>query len=267
MIGDMLFNMNKLKDMLKSKPDLPKFVEDLIFIVVAVSAVSIASQLALGTWQPMVVVESGSMLPNMNIGDIIIVQGASRTQIVPLEDAEGRGYKTFNVSGDVILYRPYGKQCLNPLDQLMTILGKSVKNEKATPIIHRAIRWVEMGEPMWEGGPVAPFSGYITKGDNNEVIDQQAGNILGFADMQYLRERKDHIIPVGGDSIFLDRETGLLLYQMNNETLVGDGISYLTPVSKDWVIGVARMRIPVIGYVRLLPSMIINWIRLITGTS
>jgi len=34
------------------------------------------------------------------------------------------------------------------------------------------------------------------------------------------------------------------------------GISYLTPVKKDWVIGVARVRIPLVGYVRLIPNLI-----------
>nr|QNO50199.1 hypothetical protein AGFBIAGF_00029 [Methanosarcinales archaeon ANME-2c ERB4] len=41
-----------------------------------------------------------------------------------------------------------------------------------TPIIHRAMYYMEAGDPMWEGGPIAPHSGYITKGDNNMVIDQ-----------------------------------------------------------------------------------------------
>jgi len=41
------------------------------------------------------------------------------------------------------------------------------------PIIHRAMCYVEAGEPMWEGGPIAPHAGYITKGDNNAVIDQR----------------------------------------------------------------------------------------------
>ncbi|KAF5416182.1 MAG: hypothetical protein C5S48_03775 [Candidatus Methanogaster sp.] len=41
-----------------------------------------------------------------------------------------------------------------------------------TPIIHRAMYYVGAGEPTWEGGPIAPHARYITKGDNNYVIDQ-----------------------------------------------------------------------------------------------
>jgi signal peptidase len=78
-----------------------------------------------------------------------------------------------------------------------------------TPVIHRAIYFVEEGEQMWEGGPEAPHEGYITKGDNmktNSFYDQQGQ------------------------------------------------ISYLSPVKEEWIIGVARYKIPYIGHIRLLLS-------------
>ena len=138
---------------------LPGFVKDIIFVVVVVGVISIISQLVLGLWTPMVAVESGSMVPNLNIGDIIVVQGATRTQVIPWEDAEKSGYEAFNKPGDVILYRPYGKESLNLLDQLKMLLGISPGNDKATPIIHRALRLVQKGDHMWDGGPAAPFPG------------------------------------------------------------------------------------------------------------
>jgi signal peptidase len=204
----------------------------------------------------MVAVESGSMVPNLNIGDIIVVQGASRTEIIPWDTAEKTGYKAFNLPGDVILYRPYGKEALNLLDQIGMLLGRPPSADKATPIIHRALSYVEEGEPMWEGGPGAPFGGYITKGDHNEVIDQQAGRVFGIANESYIKEHRDEIIEVGQDSIYLDRNTGIVIYKLNNDTYVGEGISYLTPVKDEWVIGVARARIPLVGYIRLLPNII-----------
>jgi len=243
---------------------LPGFVNDIIFVVVVVGAISIISQLALGLWTPMVAVESGSMVPNLNVGDIIVVQGASRTNVLSWEDAEKAGYKAFNLPGDVVLYRPYGKESFNLLDQALMLLGFSRSADKATPIIHRALRFVETGEPMWDGGPKAPFGGYITKGDHNGPIDQEAGRILGPANISYLQSHQDQIKEVG-DGIFLDRGTGLILYQTNNGSLVGEGISYLTPVKKEWVIGVARVKIPLVGYIRLLPNYIADQIRRITG--
>ncbi len=156
---------------------LPGLVKDIIFGVVGERGISLLSQLLLGLWTPMVAVESGSMVPNLNIGDIVVVQGASRTNIITWEEGETTGYKAFNMPGDVILYRPYGKASMNLLDQLKMLLGFAPGNEKATPIIHRALRYVNAGEPMWQDGPAAPFSGYITKGDHNEVIDQMAGGL------------------------------------------------------------------------------------------
>jgi len=247
---------------LKTDLHLPGFISDIIFVVVVVGVVSLASQLLLGLWTPMVAVESGSMVPNMNIGDIVLVQGSSRTQVIPWDAAEKTSYIAFNKPGDVVLYRPYGKERLGLLDQAKALLGMPIPPYKATPIIHRALRYVNKGDPMWEGGPRAPFAGYITKGDHNDVIDQSAGTILGLANTTYLaqEQKKGEIIEVGGGSIFMDRATGLIIYKADNSSYVGEGISYLTPVDKDWVIGVARVKIPLVGYVRLIPNYIADGI-------
>ena len=162
---------------------------DAISIIAIVAAFAIFSQIVFGLWTPMVAVESGSMEPHMNIGDIIFIQSIDRTEVITYNSAPD-GYSSFDMQGNVILYRPYGQ-------------------EGVTPIIHRAMYFVEEGEPMWNNGPVAPHAGYITKGDNeltNKYYDQQ----------------------------------GM--------------VSYLTPVKEEWIIGVARYRIPYLGHVRLLFS-------------
>lgn len=239
---------------------LPGLVKDIIFVVVVVGGISLLSQLVLGLWTPMVAVESGSMVPNLNIGDIVVVQGASRTDVISWDEAEKTGYTAFNNPGDVILYRPYGKASLNLLDQLKMLIGSAPDKDKATPIIHRALRYVNEGEAMWDGGPLAPFSGYITKGDHNDVIDQMAGQIFGTAKTSYIKANRGDIMDVGS-GIFLDKQTGLLIYETKNGTFVGEGISFLTPVKEEWVIGVARAKIPLIGYVRLLPNIIFDEIK------
>jgi hypothetical protein len=66
-------------------------------------------------------------------------------------------------------------------------------------------------EPMWEGGPIAPHAGYITKGDNIKTNRQ---------------------------------------YDQYNLCTV--------PIREEWVIGVARYRIPYAGYVRLAFSKVIE---------
>jgi signal peptidase len=68
-----------------------------------------------------------------------------------------------------------------------------------------------------------------------------------------------------GNSIFLDKKTGMIIYRTGNGTFVGEGISYLTPVKEEWVIGVARAKIPLVGYIRLLPNIILDEIRKIVS--
>ena len=67
---------------------IPQLAKDIIFVVVVVGAISLLSQITLGLWTPMVAVESGSMVPNLNVGDIILVQGASRTEVIPWDEGE-----------------------------------------------------------------------------------------------------------------------------------------------------------------------------------
>ena len=132
-------------------------LRDLLFVISVVAIFSSVSYITLGLWTPMVAVESGSMIPNIQIGDIIFVESISKADIITYVEGKNKDYTTFGEYGDVILYRPYGR-------------------EGVTPIIHRARYYVEKGEPMWTGGPSAPHAGYITKGDNaktNPSFDQQ----------------------------------------------------------------------------------------------
>jgi signal peptidase len=170
-------------------------LRDFLFVAAAVAIFASVSQIALGLWSPMIAVKSESMVPHLQIGDLIFVESVNRSNITTYEEGKQSGYTTFDDYGDVILYKRYGK-------------------DGTTPIIHRAMYYVEKGDEMWPGGPLAPHAGYITKGDNpktNPFYDQQ-----------------------------------------------GD-ISYLQPVKKEWIIGVARFyRIPLVGYVSLIPRKILG---------
>ena len=177
----------KFKTFRESNNFFVSLTRDILTVLLAVLIFASFSQIVFGMWTPMVAVESGSMEPNMNKGDIVFIQSIDRTHIITYEEANGQ-HISFQENGDVILYKPYGK-------------------DGVTPIIHRAMYFVEEGETMWEGGPVAPHSGYITKGDNR------------FTNMYYDQQGQ---------------------------------VSYMMPVKEEWVIGVARYRIPYIGYLRLI---------------
>ncbi len=182
---------DQIKKFYQSDSTSAGVLRDLVSVAKILLIFVIISQLIFGTWAPMRAIESGSMYPHMKVGDIVFIKDISRTSVVTLEEGATSGYKTFGDYGNVILYRKYGSTA-------------------GTPIIHRAMYHVGAGEPMWEGGPIAPHAGYITKGDNNTVIDQY----------------------------------GLCT----------------KPIREEWVIGVARYRIPYAGHVRLEVSKAIKWL-------
>nr|QNO54564.1 hypothetical protein KENJCFKB_00024 [Methanosarcinales archaeon ANME-1 ERB7] len=124
----------------------------ILAMVLAVSIPMSVSYAATGTRHIGFATESASMEPNMHVGDLILVQAPHRAKIVTYEEGKLLDYKSLNNYGDVIIYHPNGRHSV-------------------TPIIHRAMDWVEMGQEM-PGGKPAPHVGYITKGDNNNGYDQ-----------------------------------------------------------------------------------------------
>ncbi|WP_079979575.1 S26 family signal peptidase [Halapricum salinum] len=197
-------------------PNWVLYVWDLASSVVIVALIGALLFTASGIWPPMVAVESGSMEPTLERGDLVFVMESDRfpgpnaheTGIVTARAAEGTGYTKFDGPGDVVVYEPDG-------------------NERDTPVIHRAMFWVEEGENWVEkadpeylnGNSVcergssgnrvpncpAPHDGFITKGDANPSYDQ----VSGIAD---------------------------------------------SPVKPKWIIGTAELSVPYLGNIRLSAS-------------
>jgi len=184
------------------------FVYDVATSVLAVALVGAFLFAVSGVWPPLVAVESGSMIPNMHEGDLVFVMEEHRfagngavgdTGVVTAAGGAATDYRTFGGFGDVVVYAPDG-------------------NANRTPIIHRAMLWVEDGERWFdEADPEAipshvtsctqlqycpaPHAGFITKGDNNDEYDQ------------------------------------------------ANGLS--APVRPEWVVGTAEVRLPGLGWIRL----------------
>jgi signal peptidase len=193
------------------------FAYDLASSILAVMVVGAYLFAVSGVWPPLVAVESESMVPNMEVNDLVFVMEEERfpgaeaqadTGVVTARAADN--YRKFGQTGDVIVFAPQG-------------------NEEVTPIIHRAMFWVEEGENWYDradkdyvGGAdacetdddpstdtglqncPAPHAGFITKGDNNALYDQ-----------------------------------------------AGRGGAQSGPVKPAWVVGTAELRIPGLGWVRL----------------
>ncbi|MFP9190087.1 S26 family signal peptidase [Natronosalvus vescus] len=153
-------------------------VRDILSSVALVAFIGLLLFAISGIWPPLVAVESGSMEPNMERGDMIFVVAVDRfvgdgpvdgTGVVTLDTGVENGHEKFGKPGDVIIFRPNGAA-------------------HETPVIHRAHFWVEEDEnwvdeqanPEYVNGNScdqiqacpAPHDGFITKGDANSVYDQ-----------------------------------------------------------------------------------------------
>jgi signal peptidase len=191
------------------------FVREVLSSLAVVAVVGLVLFAVSGLWPPMVAIESESMAPNMERGDLVFLMEEHRfaggaayngTGVVPYQAGAAAGYSTFNKYGDVIVYQPDG-------------------DEGETPIIHRARFWVNASENWYDeaneeylGGAdsceelancPAEHGGFITKGDNNGLYDQ------------------------------VD---------------TGDG-AISEPVKPSWVTGTAEFKIPWLGRIRLLFGM------------
>ena len=157
-----------------------------------------------GNWPPLVVVQSGSMMHSpeesqvgvIDTGDLVFVKDiGERDEIIPYQEGIGRDHRTYNSYGDVIIFRPDG-------------------DSERTAIIHRAVLYIQYNEANnsydipsmglvdqssrvtienyewptvknitinieailanFRNKGVDPHSGFITKGDNNENVDQNS---------------------------------------------------------------------------------------------
>jgi len=161
-----------------------------------------------GVWPPMVAVESGSMEPNMEVGDLVFVTEPGRLApdtadndvgVVTHEVGEATDYRTFGSHGSVVIYRPPGRT--------------------ASPIIHRAMFHVEAGENWYDRA------------------DEQYHSAADCGELNYCPAPHDGFITLGDDNSAYDQANGLA-----------------APVKAEWVTGVARVRVPYLGYVRLIAT-------------
>lgn len=168
-------------------PNVYSFLKDVAFSLAIVAMIASTLYMYAGGWPAIVSVQGISMYPHMHDGDLVLLQTLNRVDVQTYDASISTGYKMYSDYGDVIVYWPYGDRSRHP-------------------VIHRAMYWVEKGELMWPGGPVAPASGFITKGDHNAYIDQEIG------------------------------------------------ICQNEPVRPEWIVGVSKLNVPYVGYIRsLLP--------------
>jgi len=190
------------------------FVYDVVNSAVAVLLVGALLFAVSGVWPPMVAVESPSMTPHMKTGDLVFVMEETRfpgegahddTGVVTARVGEttDADYRKFQRQGDVIVYKPDG-------------------NGDATPIIHRAMFWVNESENWYDKADKQSLGRYSACGNStDEALPNCPAPHAGFITKGDANSRYDQVDQLSG------------------------------PVKPSWVVGTAEVRIPLLGCIRL----------------
>lgn len=200
-----------------------------------------------GRWPPVVVVESNSMMHGgdssmgiMDTGDFVLVKKISgRDDIKTYVDGKKSDYQTYGSYGDVIGFKKNGGG--------------------GTPVIHRAVVWVE----------------YNASGNNNDssLMDYGSFDIpsLGYYDVLYFpinNYKPDNSI-LSIDLLQLlknfqkvgrEPHSGFLTKGDNNpqidqqSSLTDQDGNPIEPVKPEWLVGKAEGELPALGLIQLFAS-------------
>jgi len=231
------------------------FAREILWVVAVVAGIALVLYLASGTWPAVVTIESESMVPHMNVGDLVFVVGADRYgELQTWETGRNTGYMKFGDYGDVLIYSPNGAE-----GSLIPGLGGGVH-----PIIHRA-----MG--MTAEGTGIPVYYYFFRGNSSPsqylpvTIKDTAwlledGTIVARIVNGIIVPDKGNITPEDGYIVISDQlaKNGGYLTKGDNNVRSDQG-SYLSrmelgmiqPVKPEWIVGKALFAIPLLGYIPL----------------
>ena len=145
-------------------------VSELLAPAAAVLLVALVVAAVAGAWPPFVAVESGSMEPTVERGDLVVVTATERFPWAGLVGhAEPGAPARLGGRGDVVVFDP--------------------PDAETRPILHRIAfpvdageDWTDRADPALLDGDCdevaacpAPHDGYVTYGDANGEYDQSAG--------------------------------------------------------------------------------------------
>jgi signal peptidase I len=246
---------------------------DLLWVIGVVGSIALLLFLICGTWPAVVTIESESMVPHMNVGDLVVVVQKDRFgELQTWDDGKKSGYQKFGDYGDVIIYRPNG------ITDIWASVGL-LPFSKQHPIIHRAMTLTEAGDPVPSylniyRGTVTP-SGYLpltvsgTTSNGFQILSTGSGvpaanYTPGPADISMRTPQGNFVLPaseiVPGAGYVRNSSTitshGGYITKGDNNNFSDQGYLALPdaatvePVEKEWVVGKALFTVP---YVGLLP--------------
>ncbi|MEN6611753.1 MAG: S26 family signal peptidase [Methanoregulaceae archaeon] len=248
---------------------------ELLWVVCVVGGIAVLLLLLSGTWPAVVTIESGSMTPHMNVGDLVFVVQKDRFgELQTWDEGKASGYMKYGDYGDVIIYQPNGAK--NP-PIAIPFLSTGVH-----PIIHRAMTKTGANEsvPTY----INPYRGQVTPKDylpltvTNTTIggytvlttgqEVPSDITLGPKDLLIRSSSGSYVLPAVylTDGYGYIWETGTVsshggyITKGDNNTASDQSSSYqglgqIEPVKDEWVVGKVLFVIPLVG---LLPLHIVE---------
>ncbi len=238
----------------KVSKGLVNLLRDLAIAFLLVAIIMAALFAFARVWPPMVVVESSSMQHSdevssigvIDTGDIVLVQSAPRREeVTTYVEGRARGYATYGDYGDVIIFRKYGQEDL-------------------TPVIHRAIMYLEWNDTA--GGFDIPSLLSLERGtdwDSNEAEPLGLGNgdWVVLMDVTHnsldIRFNFDSFVSLVGPPRCPDPCSGFVTMGDNNAAGQGGYDNWI--VKEEWVLGRARGEIPWFGLLKLVIGGPLSW--------
>ena len=238
-----------------SRHPVVAFARELLWVVAVVAGIALVLFLVSGTWPAVVTIESESMAPHMNVGDLVFVVRADRLgELQTWESGKATGYFKFGDSGDVLIFTRNGAA-----GSLIPGLGGGVH-----PIIHRAMAATPDASRI-------PVYYYFFRGASSPEVYLPASivdNAWVLEDGTVVaRIENDIIVPDAGNSTpvqgyiltsELTADTGGYITKGDNNYRSDQGtflsrpeLGIIQPVRDEWVVGKALFSIPLLGYIPL----------------
>ena len=214
------------------------FLRDAGIALVFVASILLAMYAYTGLWPPLVVVESESMMHSednvsyvgvIDTGDLVLVKSVdSASDIETYMEGYTSGHRTYGDYGDVIVYLVNG-------------------NELATPIIHRAIVYLEANDDGNSFSCEALRDADDGKWDTTDPDDtwDHLTSTLRIYDVGFQSET------VSIDTSRLVVADGYITKGDHNDNTDQSLSSRNTPVKVSWIVGKARGEIPWFGLLKL----------------
>lgn len=220
---------------------------ELAWVAAVVGGIALALFLVSGTWPAVVTIESESMVPHMNVGDLVFVVSADRFgELQTWTTGKETGYQKFGDYGDILIYRP--NDAPNPPVSIPFITGG------VHPIIHRAMEKIGEGETIpkyynvYRGQatparyvPATIRNNSLVLMDGTVVTPQNADPLVGYVVQTGIKSPHAGYITKGDNNLVSDQ--GGYLSSVSGQVIM--------PVREDWVVGKALFTIPLLGYLPL----------------